>query len=224
MQRQYNAEMEQLLARLGRGETVFCPAGDAGRAPLGQGAEKPSLLLHSCCGPCSSAVLERLTPYFAVTVFFYNPNIFPKEEYDHRLEEQRRLLGEMPLPAPVGLIEGAYEPDRFLQAVRGLETEPEGGKRCERCFALRMAETARICRAQRYDLFASTLTVSPHKNADQVNRACEEAALAEGVRSLPADFKKRAGYLRSIALSKEYGLYRQDYCGCPFARQTSETK
>ena len=196
--RRYNAEMEAVIAGL-------------------DPAARPRLLLHSCCGPCSSSVLERLIPHFDVTVFYYNPNILPSEEYARRLAEQRRLIAAMALP--VTLTEGPYEPDRFLAAVTGLEDEPEGGRRCARCFALRMGETARRCAAGEYDWFCTTLTVSPHKNAAAVNAACEEAAAAAGARALPADFKKRDGYLRSLALSRQFGLYRQDYCGCPFGRR-----
>lgn len=198
LQRQYNAEMEKILFE------------------LEQTGKRPSLLLHSCCGPCSSAVLERLIPHFSVTVFFYNPNILPKEEYQKRLSEQRRLLKEM---GDIPLIEGRYDPERFLSCVQGMEELPEGGARCERCFALRMEETARLCREEKYDLFCTTLTVSPHKNARQVNQATEKAALQEGVTSLPADFKKRGGYQRSLVLSREHGLYRQAFCGCPFSLQ-----
>lgn len=185
-----------------------------GSGPLAAGVVKPALLLHSCCGPCSTAVLERLLPYFQITVFYYNPNILPKEEYDKRLGEQRRLLHEL---GGIALMEGRYDPQRFLSAVRGLEGEPEGGRRCERCFALRMEETARVCREGGYDLFTTTLTVSPHKNAQMVNQACETAAAAYHVAALPADFKKRGGYPRSIELSRQHALYRQSFCGCPFS-------
>ena len=211
--RRYNAEMEEILNQLeqtGRLPSLCDENGEPSHFSQG----KPSLLLHSCCGPCSSAVLERLIPHFAVTVFFYNPNILPLEEYEKRLSEQRRLLREM---GDIPLLEGAYEPQRFLSLVRGFEEEPEGGARCERCFALRMEETARVCKKEGYDLFTTTLTVSPHKNALQVNTAAERAAKAAGVAALPADFKKRGGYLRSLTLSREHGLYRQSFCGCPFS-------
>lgn len=187
--------------------------------PSASRADKPTLLLHSCCGPCSTSVLERLLPYFSITVFYYNPNILPKEEYDKRLGEQRRLLASM---GGISLVEGKYDPQRFLFSVRGLEDEPEGGKRCERCFALRMEETARLCRDGGYDLFTTTLTVSPHKNAQMVNQACERAAASYHVAALPADFKKRGGYQRSLELSRHYALYRQSFCGCPFSNPAQQ--
>ncbi len=183
---------------------------------------KPRLLLHSCCGPCSSAVLERLCPFFAVTVFYYNPNIQPREEFEKRLSEQERLLREMtPAGQRVELLAGDWEEEKYLKAVRGLEKEKEGGKRCEACFRLRLQVTADRADALGFGFFTTTLTVSPHKNAALVNR---EGALAEqghSARFLPADFKKRDGYLRSLLLSREYGLYRQDYCGCLFSRTAS---
>lgn len=176
---------------------------------------RPRLLLHSCCGPCSSAVIERLAPYFALTVFFYNPNICPKEEYLHRLAEQRRLLALLP-GAPVSLVEGPYEPEAFLDRVSGLEHEPEGGARCTACYQLRLERTAALARQDGYDFFTTTLSVSPHKDAERLNRL--GAALGRAnARFLPADFKKRGGYQRSLSLSDAYGLYRQNYCGCPFA-------
>lgn len=212
--RRYNAEMEEILNQLEQTGRLPCFGNEKNGELSHFSSDKPSLLLHSCCGPCSSAVLERLIPYFAVTVFFYNPNILPGEEYEKRLLEQRRLLREM---GDIPLLEGAYEPQRFLSFVEGFEDEPEGGARCVRCFALRMEETARVCKEKGYDLFTTTLTVSPHKNARQVNTAAEQAARAAGVPALPADFKKRGGYLRSLTLSREYGLYRQSFCGCPFS-------
>lgn len=174
----------------------------------------PSLLLQSCCGPCSSYVLEYLTQYFDVTVLFYNPNIRPESEYEKRLETQKALLAAMPLSRPVKLVEPGWRGAEFEQAARGLENEPEGGARCTRCFVLRLEETAKQAAAGGYDFFGTTLTVSPHKDAERLNTI--GAALGEkyGVRWLPSDFKKRNGYLRSIQLSKQYGLYRQEYCGC----------
>ena len=211
MKRQYNAEMESILRNL---ETGSLQTGNF------SAHVKPSLLLHSCCGPCSTAVLERLIPYFQVTLFYYNPNIIPVQEYQKRLSEQRRLLDEQ--NGRVGFLEGAYEPDRFLTYIKGFEDEPEGGKRCERFFALRMEETARIGREKGYDLFTTTLTVSPHKNAQKVNEACEKAAERYGVAALPADFKKRGGYQRSLELSREFDLYRQRFCGCPFSAKPAD--
>ena len=178
----------------------------------------PSLLLHSCCGPCSSYVLEYLRPYFQITVFFYNPNIEPAQEYARRLDTQKNLLSALNADGGrrVELICGAYEPERYLAAVRGLETEPEGGGRCGVCFRLRLEESARLAAAEGFEYFATTLTVSPHKNALLINGIGQEAGARFGVRYLPSDFKKRGGYLRSVELSREYGLYRQNYCGCQF--------
>jgi len=181
------------------------------------GSERPSLLLHACCAPCSSAVLERVTPFFRVTLYYYNPNIYPEAEFEKRAAEFPKLLDKAGLADSVRFIKAPYDPDAFLAASRGLETAPEGGARCENCFALRLGRTAEEAAKGGYDFFASTLTVSPHKNAAAVNAAGEAAAAARGVRWLPSDFKKKDGYLRSIRLSEAYGLYRQAYCGCAFA-------
>ncbi|HIW14090.1 MAG TPA: epoxyqueuosine reductase QueH [Firmicutes bacterium] len=181
--------------------------------------DKPRLLLHSCCAPCSSAVLETVAPYFALTVYYYNPNIAPREEYQKRVEEQKRLLLQMPLPGPVDFLEGPYEPDCFLQAVKGLEMVPEGGARCEKCFRLRLRKAAEAAKEGSFDFFTTTLTVSPLKNAPLLNQIGEEMAAKYGVRWLPSDFKKKEGYKRSITLSHQYGLYRQDYCGCAFSKR-----
>ena len=175
---------------------------------------RPSLLLQSCCGPCSSYVLEYLTQYFDVTVFFYNPNIRPEAEFNRRLDTLKKLLADMPLEHPAVLLEPDWRGDEFFQAIRGLESEPEGGARCAACFKLRLEETARTAVEWGYDYFGTTLTVSPHKNAELINTIGEALGEEYGVRWLPSDFKKRNGYLRSIQLSKEYGLYRQEYCGC----------
>lgn len=176
---------------------------------------RPSLLLHSCCAPCSSAVIERLAPHFALTVFFYNPNIFPPEEYRHRLSEQRRLLAEWPGPR-IPLIEAPYEPELFLSRSKGLEDQPEGGKRCVQCLSLRLEKTAVFAKAHGFDYFTTTLSVSPHKNAALLNQI--GARLTDDTcQYLYADFKKRDGYRRSIALSRQYGLYRQQFCGCRFS-------
>ena len=183
-------------------------------AALPEGA-RPSLLLHSCCAPCSSAVIERLAPHFSLTVFFYNPNIFPPEEYRHRLSEQRRLLAEWPGPR-IPLIEAPYEPELFLSRSKGLEDQPEGGKRCVQCLSLRLEKTAVFAKAHGFDYFTTTLSVSPHKNAALLNQI--GARLTDDTcQYLYADFKKRDGYRRSIALSREYGLYRQQFCGCRFS-------
>ena len=181
--------------------------------------DKPRLLLHSCCAPCSSAVLETVAPHFALTVYYYNPNIAPREEYQKRVDEQKRLLLQMPLPEPVNFLEGSYEPDCFLQAVKGLEMVPEGGARCEICFRLRLQKAAEAAKEGSFDFFTTTLTVSPLKNAPLLNQIGEEMAAKYGVRWLPSDFKKKEGYKRSITLSHQYGLYRQDYCGCAFSKR-----
>ncbi|MGI6029478.1 MAG: epoxyqueuosine reductase QueH [Candidatus Heteroscillospira sp.] len=173
---------------------------------------RPRLLLHSCCGPCSSYVIEYLRQYFDLTVHFYNPNIQPEEEYAIRLETQKRLLAEMCPEVPI--LENGWDGPRFDEAVRGLENEPEGGARCSVCFALRLERTAREAAERGFDYFASTLTVSPHKDAQRINSIGVALGEKYGVKWLPSDFKKREGYKRSIQLSAQYGLYRQDYCGC----------
>ena len=177
---------------------------------------RPSLLLHSCCGPCSSAVLERLREHFMVTVLYYNPNIEPEEEYLHRRAEQERLLSI--LGGDLGWLSCDYDHDAFAAFAPSLADEPEGGKRCLACFALRMDKTAETAKLHGFEYFTTTLSVSPHKNADHVNRAGEYAGRQYGVKYLYADFKKKNGYLRSLQLSAEYGLYRQDYCGCLYSR------
>ena len=177
----------------------------------------PSLLLHSCCGPCSSYVLEYLTKHFDITVFFYNPNIYPEAEYFKRLDTQKQLLERMSFVNPVSLIEGEYDPENYLAAVRGQEEYREGGARCSTCFTLRLDKTAELAKSKGFDYFATTLTVSPHKNAQIINTLGYELSEKYDVRWLPSDFKKREGYKRSIELSKQYDLYRQEYCGCSFA-------
>lgn len=178
-------------------------------------SEKPHLLLHSCCGPCSSAVLEKLTPHFRVTVFFFNPCIHPAAEYEKRLSEQKRLIEEAKLP--VDLLEAVYDPQSYFALVKGLENAPEGGERCLVCFRQRLMATAQAAKEHGYDFFTTTLTVSPHKNAENLNRIGQEVSHETGMPFLPADFKKRSGYLRSLELSREYGLYRQDWCGCVYS-------
>ncbi len=178
---------------------------------------RPRLLLHICCAPCGSAVLERVCPFFDVTLYYDNPNIMPEEEYRKREGEIRKLL-RLSGREDVPLIEGPYDTGAFFDAARGLEDQPEGGARCEACFRLRLARTAELAREGGFAFFCSTLTVSPHKNAQLINRIGEELARETGVPWLPSDFKKKDGYLRSIRLSREYGLYRQCFCGCPFSR------
>lgn len=178
----------------------------------------PVLLIHACCAPCSSYVLEYLSQYFHIIILYYNPNITSREEYDYRLSEERRLIAQIPQKYPVKLIEGDWDSSVFFDAVKGLEKEPEGGKRCEACFELRLREAARVCREVGADCFLTTLTISPLKNAELINEIGQKIAQQEGVVYLPSDFKKKNGYKRSIELSREYDLYRQNYCGCVFSR------
>ena len=190
---------------------------DAVVASLPQG-ERPRLLLQSCCGPCSSYVLEALTPFFRVTVLYYNPNIQPRAEYDLRLENQRKIIAALPTPSAVDILECDYDGEKYDAAVKGLESEPEGGARCTVCFRLRLEETAKRASELCYDWFCTTLTVSPHKDAERLNQIGRALGERYGVPFLPSDFKKREGYKRSIQLSKEYELYRQDYCGCLYSK------
>jgi predicted adenine nucleotide alpha hydrolase (AANH) superfamily ATPase len=190
---------------------------DAVVASLPQG-ERPRLLLQSCCGPCSSYVLEALTPYFCVTVLYYNPNIQPRAEYDLRFENQRKIIAALPTPSEVDILECDYDGEKYDAAVKGLEAEPEGGARCTVCFQLRLQETAKRAAELGYDWFCTTLTVSPHKDAERLNQIGSTLGERYGVPFLPSDFKKREGYKRSIQLSKEYELYRQDYCGCLYSK------
>ncbi len=184
------------------------------------------LLLHACCAPCSSYVLEYLTPHFDITVYFSNPNITDKAEYEHRLAELERLIRELPHERKIELIDAGFEPEGFLELARGREALPEGGARCFDCYRLRLEATARFYAEHRveYDYFATTLTVSPHKNAEKLNEIGLELAREYELRWLPSDFKKREGYKRSIELSHEYGLYRQAFCGCEFSRAIAENK
>ncbi len=178
----------------------------------------PSLLLHVCCAPCSSYCLEYLSQYFNITVYYYNPNISLKEEYNYRLSEEKRLVSLMSFKYPVKIIEGDYNPREFFDAVKGLEDEPEGGRRCEKCFRLRLESAAKIAKAGCFDYFTTTLSISPLKNAALLNSIGAEMSQKYGVNWLFSDFKKREGYKRSIVLSKEYNLYRQNYCGCVFSK------
>ncbi|MBR5543709.1 MAG: epoxyqueuosine reductase QueH [Oscillospiraceae bacterium] len=184
---------------------------------LTKGGRRPSLLLHSCCGPCSTYVLEYLTKHFDVSILFYNPNIFPEKEYIKRLSAQREVLLKMNLEDSVKIIEFPYDYNEFISVIPGFEQEPEGGSRCTRCFELRLEKTVRTAKKLNFDCFATTLSVSPHKNAELLNGLGEKLGLEHGVEYLPADFKKREGYKRSVVLSKEYGIYRQEYCGCEFS-------
>ncbi|SHI10828.1 hypothetical protein SAMN02745823_02484 [Sporobacter termitidis DSM 10068] len=177
----------------------------------------PQLLLHSCCGPCSSYVLEYLSRFFDITVLYYNPNIYPESEFLKRAAVQAALVSAMDFPNPVRLSVADYRPEEFDAAAAGLAGEPEGGGRCRKCFALRLEETARRAKAGGFDYFTTTLSVSPHKNAAALNEIGGELADKYGVKYLYADFKKKNGYKRSIELSAQYGLYRQNYCGCRYS-------
>ncbi len=185
------------------------------------GTSVPRLLLHACCAPCSSYVLEYLTRYFDITVYFYNPNITDAPEYKKRADELARLISLMPHENKIELVVSIHAPERFYTFTEGLESLPEGGARCFSCYRERLEATARYAaeHAGAYDYFATTLTVSPHKNAAKLNEIGEELSNEYGVRWLVSDFKKREGYKRSIELSHEYGLYRQDFCGCEFSRR-----
>lgn len=178
----------------------------------------PRLLLHSCCAPCSSYTLEYLSRYFDITVYYFNPNISPKQEFDKRFEEQKRLISQMPFKNSVTLVEGAYNYDDFLEIAKGLENVPEGGERCFRCYKMRLESTARLAKEQGFDYFCTTLSISPLKNSQKINELGFEIEEKYGVKWLPSDFKKREGYKRSIQLSKEYSLYRQNFCGCVFSK------
>ena len=184
----------------------------------------PRLLLHSCCAPCSSYVLEYLSDYFEITVFYYNPNISPAEEYEKRAAEQKHLIQELPAKHPIHLVVGAYEPERFYAVSRGLEMVPEGGERCFQCFRLRLEEAAKMAAEGGFDYFATTLTISPLKNAQKLNEIGEELSEIYKVEHLPSDFKKKNGYKRSVELSAQYGLYRQNYCGCVFSKREAEER
>lgn len=212
MKRNYQKEMEQVIQKLQEEHSV------------------PTLLLHSCCAPCSSYVLECLSKYFRITVLYYNPNIYPPEEYWKRVEEQKhfiRQFSEHAMQKPetdaafyaIDFVEGSFEQDRFYELVKGLEDVPEGGERCFLCYEMRLREAAEYARRHNMDYFTTTLSISPLKNAQKLNEIGEQLAEEYGVSYLCSDFKKRDGYKRSVELSKEYGMYRQDYCGCVFSRR-----
>lgn len=200
----YQHEMERELERLARA------------------GSRPKLVLHSCCAPCSSAVLERLHEAFELIVFYYNPNISPEAEFRHRAREQARLIEEMPLRRDVRMVEGEYDPENFYARVRGLEDAPEGGERCGICFEMRLRKTAEYARSIGAAYFTTTLSISPLKNAARLNAIGGEIAAELGVKYLFSDFKKKDGYRRSCVLSEEYGLYRQDFCGCVFSKMERE--
>lgn len=181
----------------------------------------PKLLLHSCCAPCSSYVLEYLSKYFYITVLYFNPNIYPENEYYKRVEEQERFINSLNTIYPISLVKGNYNPKLFYDVCKGLEKEKEGGKRCEQCFKLRLNEAAIYAIRLGCDYFTTTLTISPMKNAKLINSIGNEISQKYGINYLPSDFKKKNGYKRSIELSKEYNLYRQNYCGCVFSLNNS---
>ncbi len=183
----------------------------------GLGENVPTLLLHSCCAPCSSHCIEYLSQYFKITVLYYNPNIYPETEYKKRKGEQKRLISQMPTKYPVSFLDCDFEGESFYKAVKGLEKCPEGGERCFVCYRLRLEKTVIMAKSHGFDYFTTTLTISPLKNAQKINEIGNELSEEYGVNFLPSDFKKREGYKRSIELSREYNLYRQNYCGCIFS-------
>ncbi len=203
----YQKELEKILERLRKEGRV------------------PTLLIHSCCAPCSSYVLEYLSEYFRITVLYYNPNIYPESEYTKRILEQQNLIREMKFKHPVSFLAGRYEKEKFYSMAQGLEDVKEGGARCMKCYELRLREAARQAAAGGFDYFTTTLSISPMKNAQKLNEIGVRLGKEYGVEYLVSDFKKKNGYKRSIELSKEYDLYRQDYCGCEFSlRQREQQK
>lgn len=189
---------------------------------LSDRGERPVLVLHSCCAPCSSAVLERLHEAFQLVVYYYNPNISPEGEFRHRSDEQRRLVSQMPLREDVQVVEGEYDPERFYALVKGYEDAPEGGERCTICFEMRLRKTAEYARSIGAEYFTTTLSISPLKDAQRLNSIGEELAREYGLNYLHSDFKKKDGYRRSIQLSAQYDLYRQDFCGCVYSKMERE--
>lgn len=204
MNRNYQKELDQLILNIDANNKV------------------PSLLLHSCCAPCSSSILEYLSQYFAITIYYYNPNIYPEEEYQFRAEEQRKFIQRTNPKYPIEFIEGAYEPQLFYDTVAGMEQMPEGGSRCHKCYKLRMRQAATVGRELGFDYFTTTLSISPHKNAVWINEIGEMLEEEFGIKHLPSDFKKKNGFKRSVELTNEYGMYRQDYCGCAYSLRDRE--
>ena len=200
----YQKELDKLIVKLEKEEHV------------------PTLLLHSCCAPCSSYVLEYLSKYFKITVFYYNPNIYPESEYTKRILEQQMLIDDMETKFPVAFIAGSYEKEKFYKMAEGLEYVKEGGERCFKCYALRLEESAKLAKQGGFDYFTTTLSISPMKNSEKLNQIGKAIGEKYGVEYLQSDFKKKNGYKRSIELSKEFGLYRQDYCGCIFSKRERE--
>ena len=184
-----------------------------------EGKPVKTLLLHSCCAPCSSYCLEYLSQYFEIIIYYYNPNISSQQEYEKRIAELKSLLERAHYHYPVRLIEGPYEPERFMEMAKGLENEPERGKRCYECYKLRLSESAKISQELGTDFFTTTLSISPLKNAQWLNEIGKSLESEYNVTYLPSDFKKKGGYQRSIELSEEYGLYRQNFCGCVYSKR-----
>lgn len=184
----------------------------------------PTLLLHSCCGPCSSYCLEYLSQYFYITVFYYNPNIYPSIEYDERIEEQRKIINNINAKYKINFIEGEYDTAKYYNAIKGLEKEVEGGRRCHICYELRLNEAAKLAKEFNFDYFTTSLTISPHKDAHILNYIGNKCAEKYNVKYLNTDFKKKNGYKRSVEITNELGIYRQDYCGCIFSKKEMERK
>ena len=182
----------------------------------------PKLFLHSCCAPCSSYTLEYLSNYFDITVYYFNPSISPKAEFDKRYAEQKRLIEALPSKHPIKLVCGEYDYNDFLKIAKGYENVPEGGERCFRCYRMRLESTAKLAKEQGFDYFCTTLSISPLKNSQKINEIGYEVAEKYGIKWLPSDFKKKEGYKRSIELSREYQLYRQNFCGCVFSKENKD--
>lgn len=204
--RNFQKELEQIIEKEQKKEKV------------------PTLLLHSCCAPCSSYCISYLSQYFKITIFYYNPNITDEAEYKKRVEEQKRFIQEYPAYHPVDFLEGTYEPERFFEIAKGYEQLPEGQERCFRCYELRLEEAARVAEEKGFDYFTTTLSISPMKNAQKLNAIGERLSKKWQVSYLFSDFKKKDGYKQSIALSAEYGLYRQDFCGCIFSKRDRDRR
>ena len=203
-QRNYQKEMEKIIEKNEQEKKV------------------PSLLLHSCCAPCSSYVLEYLSQHFLITAFYYNPTIYPDEEYKKRVIEQQEFIRKFPFVNPVKFIEGDFDKEKFYELTKGLEQVKEGGERCFLCYELRLKKTAELAKECGFDFFTTTLSISPLKNAEKLNEIGERLGETYGIPYLVSDFKKKNGYKRSIELSTEYNLYRQDYCGCIYSKQERE--
>lgn len=185
---------------------------------------KPKLLLHCCCGPCSSYVLEYLNNFFDITLLYYNPNISPVEEYNTRYEELKKLLTLNGMKDDIKIMDTHYDENEFNEIAKGLENEPEGGARCSRCYKIRMEETAKCAKENNFDYFTTTLSISPYKDAEKLNKIGEQLQEKYNIKYLYADFKKKNGYKRSIELSRLYGLYRQDYCGCKYSKEERDRR